>query len=132
MQSTKNGADGNAAIGSYCARERRILVQRQVRSTLIVILLVQTQQIAQIPFAKNNDMVEATHVGWSRSASPRIHSAKANEPRSADRDAHCTNAPDEVAPVDAVPIPHHVPRCIAPADGLGDLARDPFRPSDGR
>jgi hypothetical protein len=59
IQSTKNGADGNAAIASYCARERRILVQRQVHSTLIVILLVQTQQIAQMPFAKNNDMVEA-------------------------------------------------------------------------
>ena len=59
MQSTKNGADGNAAMGSYCARERRILVQRQVRSTLIVILLVRTQQTAQMPFAKNNNMVEA-------------------------------------------------------------------------
>ncbi len=46
-------------MGSYRARERRILAQRQVRSTLIVILLVRTQQIAQMPFAKDNDMVEA-------------------------------------------------------------------------
>ncbi len=46
-------------MGSHCARERRILVQRQVRSTLIVILLVRTQQIAQMRFAKDNDMVEA-------------------------------------------------------------------------
>jgi hypothetical protein len=45
-------------MGSYCARERRILVQGQVRSTLIVILLIRTQQIAQMPFAKNNNMVE--------------------------------------------------------------------------
>ncbi len=46
-------------MGSHCARERRILVQRQVRSTLIVILLVRTQQIPQMPFAKNNNMIEA-------------------------------------------------------------------------
>ncbi len=38
MQSTKNEAGSNAAMGSYCARERRILVRGQVGSTLIVIL----------------------------------------------------------------------------------------------
>ena len=40
-------------------RKRRIFVQGQVSSTLVVILLVRTQQIAQMSFAKDNDMVEA-------------------------------------------------------------------------
>ena len=47
------------AMGSYCARKRCILVKGQVRSTFIVILPVRTQQIAQMPFAKNNNVVEA-------------------------------------------------------------------------
>ena len=55
----KNGADRNVAMGSYYARKRCVLIQGQVRSTFIVILLVRTQQIAQMPFAKNDDVVEA-------------------------------------------------------------------------
>jgi hypothetical protein len=58
MQSTKNAADHDAPAGSYWARKRRILVQRQVGSILIVIFLVR-MQIAQMPFVKDNDMVEA-------------------------------------------------------------------------
>src|SRR5580704_7190838 len=119
-------------MGSYCACERRILGQGQVRSTLIVILLVRTQQIAQMPFAKNNNMVEAL---TSDGADWPLHISIL--PRRTGRDrpipnAHGTNAPDEVAPVDTVAIPHHVPRGIAPADGLGKLSRDPLcRPMGG-
>jgi hypothetical protein len=59
MEPTKNGANDKATPGVYHPRKRRVFVQRQVSSTLIVILLVRTQQIAQMPFAKYNDMVEA-------------------------------------------------------------------------
>jgi hypothetical protein len=55
----ENGTDGNATVGGHWPRKRRIFVQGQVSSTLIVILLVRTQQSAQMPFAKDNDMVEA-------------------------------------------------------------------------
>jgi hypothetical protein len=46
-------------MGGHWPRKRRIFVQGQVSSTLIVILLVRTQQSAQMPFAKDNDTVEA-------------------------------------------------------------------------
>jgi hypothetical protein len=40
MQFAKNRVGGNAAVELNCAREWSILVQRQVRSTFIVIVLV--------------------------------------------------------------------------------------------
>lgn len=58
MKSTENWAGRNATMGDYRPRKRCILVQRQVSSTLIVILLVGTQQIVQMPLAKHNDVIE--------------------------------------------------------------------------
>ena len=97
MESAKNGANDKAALGGYHPRKRRVFVQRQVSSTLIVILLVRTQQIAQMPFAKNNDMVEA--VASDRADQPLRVSIL---PGRAGRDrpipnAHGANAPDEIA-----------------------------------
>ena len=38
--------------------------------------------------------------------------------------AHGANAPDEFAAVSPVAIPHHIPRCVSPAQGFGELPRD--------
>jgi hypothetical protein len=97
-----------------------------VRSTLIVILLVRTQQIAQVPFAKNNDMVESL---LSDGADQPLRASVLPRRTSRDRpiaDAHGTNAPDEVAPLNTVAIPHHIARCFAPAQRLGELPSDPL------
>jgi hypothetical protein len=40
MQSAKNRVGGNAAVELNCTREWSVLVQRQVRSTFIVVVLV--------------------------------------------------------------------------------------------
>src|SRR5262245_66386491 len=39
-------------------RDRRVLVQRQVRPSLVVIFLVGIEQMAQMPFAEHNNMVK--------------------------------------------------------------------------
>ena len=38
---------------------RSILAQREVSATLIIVLLIAKQQIAKMPFAKNDYMIEA-------------------------------------------------------------------------
>ena len=40
-------------------RDRRVLVQRQVRPSLVVIFLVGIEQMAEMSFAEHNDMVKA-------------------------------------------------------------------------
>ena len=73
-------------------------------STLIVIFLVRAQQIVQMPFAKDNDMVEAlTSDGADQPLRISIL------PRRTGRDrpiayAQGANAPDEVTPLDTVAI----------------------------
>jgi hypothetical protein len=39
-------------------RDRRVLVQGQVRTSLVVIFLVGIEQMAQMPFAEHNNMVK--------------------------------------------------------------------------
>ena len=49
----------NAANGMNGARRRRILVDRQVRPSLIVVGRVRTKQMAQMPLADHDNMVQA-------------------------------------------------------------------------
>ena len=58
MESAENGMDSNSAADLDRARVRRILAQGQVDSALIVIGLVGAQQIPQMAFAKDDNVVE--------------------------------------------------------------------------
>ena len=41
------------------ARNRRVLVQRSMRTTLVVIFLVRVEQMAEMLLAKDHDVIEA-------------------------------------------------------------------------
>jgi hypothetical protein len=53
----------NAANGMYCSRRRRILVDRQVRPSLIVVDRVRAKQMAKMPLADHDNMVQAIASG---------------------------------------------------------------------
>jgi hypothetical protein len=49
----------NAANGMNSARRRRILVDRQVRPSLIVVARIRAKQMAKMPLADHDDTVQA-------------------------------------------------------------------------
>jgi len=59
MQSTKDRAADYATNRFDRARDRRILVQGKVRARLIVVIEIRSQQMTEVPFAKDNDVINA-------------------------------------------------------------------------
>jgi len=58
VQSTKNWHRQRATDSLDGSRDRRVLVQRQVRPSLVVIFLVGIEQMPEMPFAEHNNMVK--------------------------------------------------------------------------
>jgi hypothetical protein len=63
---------------------RRILTQRQMRPEFVVIADVGCKDLAQMGFAKDDDVIRDIPDGSSRSVSPHAHSAKATVEPSGD------------------------------------------------
>ena len=59
MQASEERLGNDAAKGLDGARNRRIFVQRQVRTDLVVVFLIQFEQVAKVPLAKHDNMVQA-------------------------------------------------------------------------
>jgi len=59
VQSSEERLGGDLADGLDRTCNRRILVQRQVGASLIVILLIRFEHVAKMAFAKDDDMVQA-------------------------------------------------------------------------
>jgi hypothetical protein len=55
----------------------RVVIHFQVRANLVVVSLIRIEQMAKMPFAEDNHVIEAVPLDWNRSASPRVHFAKA-------------------------------------------------------
>ena len=81
VQSSEEWLGKDAANGLDRPRNRCILAQRQVRASLVVISLIRFEQVAKMPLAKHNDIVQA--IPPSRSAVPHIRFAMAIAPLSA-------------------------------------------------
>jgi hypothetical protein len=62
VQSSEEWLGNNAANCLDRPRNRRILAQRQVRASLAVISLIRFEQVAQMPLAKHNDIVQASRL----------------------------------------------------------------------
>jgi hypothetical protein len=59
MKATKKWRRQNATNGMYCSRRRRILVDRQVGPSLIVVGRVRAKQMAEMPLPDHDNMVQA-------------------------------------------------------------------------
>ena len=59
VQSAQDWRGQNATDGLYGARHRRILVQRQVRASLIVVFCVRSKHMAKVQLAEYDNVVEA-------------------------------------------------------------------------
>jgi hypothetical protein len=80
VQASEERLGDDAANSPDAARNRRILAQRQVRASLVVIPLIQGEQVTKVPLAKHNDMIQAFPPDR---ADQHSYFAMASEPRSA-------------------------------------------------
>src|ERR1700733_3259828 len=107
-------------------RNRCILAQRQVGASLVVIFPIRFEQVAKMPLAKYNNMIQA--VPPDRADQPfRISvlpwRSRCSRPVT---NAHRLKAADENVTVDGVAVTDEVSWCCCPTIGLRELTCDPL------
>src|SRR6478736_10487872 len=58
MESAEKWRRQNATNGMYCSRRRRVLVDRKVRASLVIVGRVRSQQMAEMPLAEHDNVVK--------------------------------------------------------------------------
>jgi hypothetical protein len=58
MKSAQKWRWHNATSGLYCSRRRHVLVDGQVRASLVVVGRVRSQQMAEMPLAEHDNVVK--------------------------------------------------------------------------
>src|SRR3981189_1970534 len=126
MKSAEKWRRQNANNGMYCSRRRRVLVDRKVRASLVIVGRVRSQQMAKMPLAEHDNVVKTfppdrTDRPFAISALPRRSRRGRPIPN-----AHCPKAADEDVTVEGVAVTNDISRRYVPAIGLGERARNPF------
>src|SRR6202048_2009680 len=126
MKSAQDGVRNYGAGSLNRTRDRRILLQRPMRSNAVVIDRIVFQNSAQMCLAQNDDVIQT--LAPDRSDQPF---GKAVLPRRSwcDRlvpNAHGAQSACDDGNIDAIPIAYHVARSLIPRECFCDLARNPF------
>ena len=58
MKSAEKWRRQNATNGMYCSRRRRVLVDRKVRASVVIVGRVRSQQMAEMPLAEHDNVVQ--------------------------------------------------------------------------
>ena len=58
MKSAEKWRRQNATNGMYCSRRWRVLVDRKVRASLVIVGRVRSQQMAEMPLAEHDNVVK--------------------------------------------------------------------------
>src|ERR1700732_214592 len=127
MESAKKWRRQNATNGMYRSRRRRVLVDRKVRASLVIVGRVRSQQMAKMPLAEHDNVVKTlppdrTDRPFTISVLPRRSRRGWPIPNT-----HRPKAADEDVAVGRVAVTNDVSRRYFPAIGLGELVRNPFR-----
>jgi hypothetical protein len=113
VQSSEQGLGNDAANGLNRARNRRILGQRQMRASLIVISLVRFEQVAKMPLAKHNNVVQAfppDRADQPFSVSILPWRSRRSRPVT---NAHRPKTADENVAIDGIAVTDGVSRCLS-------------------
>src|SRR5260221_3351250 len=126
VQSAENWHRQRATDSLNGTLDRRVLVQRQMRPSLVVIFLVRFEQMAEMPLAEHNNMVKT--IPSDRTDQPLRISVLPWRPWR-DRPipyTHCSKPLDDDIAIDAIPIANDISRRLLPAVGLGQLTGNPM------
>src|SRR3981189_2557194 len=126
MESAKKWRGHNATNGMYCWRHRRVLVDRKVRASRVIVGRIRSQQMAKMPLAEHDNVVKTfppdrTGRPFPLSVLPRGSRAGRPSPN-----AHRPKAADEDVTVEGVAVANDVSRPHVPTTGIGKLVRNPF------
>jgi hypothetical protein len=113
----REGEDASCALD--VARNRSVLLQRLMRTTLVIIFLVRVEQMAQMLLAKDHHVIEA--VPPDRSDQPlgeSILSGRSSRNRAIPY-VHRCEAPSESLAIGAIAVTNDITRRLIPAAGLG-------------
>jgi hypothetical protein len=126
VQSSKERLGNDPANCLDRTRNRRVLAQRQMGASLIVISPVRFEQVAKMPLAKYDDMIQA--IPPDRADQPFRISVLPwrSRRRRPVTNAHRLKAAGENVAVDGVAVTDEVSWCCGPTVGLGELACDPL------
>jgi hypothetical protein len=118
MKTAEKWRRRNATNGMYCSRRRRVLVDRKVRASLVIVGSVRSQQMAEMPLAEHDNVVKTfppdrTDRPFTISVLPRRSRRGWPIPN-----AHRPKATDEDVTVDGVAVTNDVSRCCVPTIGL--------------
>src|SRR6478609_1915558 len=126
MKSAEKWRRQNATNGMYCSRRWRVLVDRKVRASRVIVGRVRSQQMAKMPLAEHDSVVQTfppdrTDRPFTIPVLPRRSRGGWQIPN-----AHRPKAADEDVTIDGVAVTNAVSRRYFPTIGLGELARNPF------
>src|SRR6478609_3122891 len=126
MKSAEKWRRQNATNGMYCSRRWRVLVDRKVRASRVIVGRVRSRQMAEMPLAEHDNVVKTfppdrTDRPFTISVLPRRSRRGWPIPN-----AHRPKAADEDVTVDGVAVTNDVSRRYFPTIGLGELVRNPF------
>src|SRR5207244_12308072 len=121
MQSAQNRHRQRATHRVNGTRDRRVLVQRQMRTSLVVIFLVRIEQMAEMSLAEDNNMVKT--LPSDRTDEPLRISVLPWRPWR-DRSisyAHCAKPFEDDIAIDAISIANDISWRLLTAVGYGQL-----------
>src|SRR5215204_3618822 len=127
VQAAQDRHRKHAAECPHLSRYRCVLVQRQMRATLIVVSLIRPKHVPKMPFPKDDHVVKA--IPSDRSDEPLRISVlpwRSRRDRSVAY-AHGTNAPNEDLSIGRIPVANEILRRLLPAAGFRQLLCDPLR-----
>src|SRR5258708_10159674 len=132
MKAAEKWRRQNGTNSMYFSRRWRVLVDRKVRASLVVVGRVRLQQMAEMPLAEHDNVVKTfspdrTDRPFTISVLPRRSRRGWPIPN-----ARRPKAADEDVTVDGIAVTNDVSRRYFPTIGLGELARNPFRPRCAR
>src|ERR1700704_6830234 len=115
MKSAKKWRSHNATNGMYFSGHRRVLVDRKVRASRVIIARVRSQQMAKMPLAEHDNVVKTFPA--DRTNRPFTIPVLPRRPRRGwpIPNAHRPKATDEDVTVDGVAVTDDVSRRYVPA-----------------
>jgi hypothetical protein len=132
VKPAKDGLSGDLTARPDRPMARRIFIQRQMRSELVVIGSVGSKDPAQATFAEDDDVIEAFPA--DRADQPFHMPILPGRPWSGRviADAHGGETSGNGMTIRSVSVPDEMVRYIVPREGIGDLVGDPFCRRMGR
>ncbi len=106
--------------------DRRVLVQGKMSPHTVVVVGIRSENLAQVPFAERDDVIEALAADRADEASYMSVLPRQPPGNQLITDSHSGETLPGGVPVNTVTVSEQISRCLLPGEGFGDLPRNPL------